>query len=97
MWRRRTLVVLGLALLHLGLAATVALEWADPAWAASYVDGDDRDARPLSLSEPLPALAGAPGGVIPLPAALALVGARPSAGPRRGEPARVRFRAPPLA
>jgi hypothetical protein len=53
MWRRRTLVVLGLALLHLVLAATVVLECAecaDAAWAPSYVDGDDRDARPLPLS-----------------------------------------------
>jgi hypothetical protein len=97
MWRRRTLVVLGLALLHLVLAATVVLECADVAWAPSYVDGDDRDARPLPLSERLPAPVGAPGGVILLPAALALVAARPSASPRRVEPARVRFRAPPLA
>jgi hypothetical protein len=71
MWRRRTLVGLGLALLHLVLAATVVLECADAAWAPSYVDGDDRDARPLPLSEPLPALAGEPDGVIPRPRARA--------------------------
>jgi len=94
---RRTLVVLGLVLLHLALAATVTLETADVAWAPSYFDGDDGDSAPLPLSERLPALAGATSGVIPLLAALALVAARPSAGPRRVAAARVRFRAPPLA
>lgn len=94
---RRTLVVLGLALLHLVLALTVTLETADVAWAPSYFDGDDGDAGPLPLSERLPALAGAPGGVIPRLAALAMVAAGPLAGPRRVAPACVRFRAPPLA
>jgi hypothetical protein len=97
MWERRTLVVLGLALLHLALAATVTLETADVAWAPSYFDGDDGDTGPLPLSERLPALAAAAGGVIPLLAALAMVAPRPSAGPRGVAPARVRFRAPPLA
>ena len=97
MWRRRTLAVLGLALLHLVLAATVTLETADVAWARSYVDGDDRDAPRLPLSERLPALADAPAGLVPVLAALAMVAARPPAGPRRLAPARVRFRAPPLA
>ena len=97
MRERRTLVVLGLALLHLALAAPVTLATADVAWAPSYFDGDDGDAAPLPLSERLPALAGAPGGVIPLLAALGMVAAGPPAGPRRVAPARVRFRAPPLA
>ena len=83
MRERRTLVVLGLALLHLALAATVTLETADVAWAPSYFDGDDGDTAPLPLSERLPALAGAAGGMIPLLAALAV-------------PARVRSRARPL-
>lgn len=94
----RTLAVLGLVLLHLVLAATVVvLETADVAWAPSYFDGDDGDATPLPLSERLPALADAPGAMIPLLAALAMVAARPPAGPHRVTPARVRFRAPPLA
>jgi hypothetical protein len=97
MWERRTLVVLGLALLHLVLAATVTLETADVAWAPSYFDGDDGDTAPLQLSERLPALAGAAGGMIPLLAALAVVATGPRAGPRRGAPARVRSRPPPLA
>jgi hypothetical protein len=97
MWKRRTLVVLGLALLHLALAATVTLETADVAWVPSYFDGDDGDSAPLPLSERLPALAGAAGGVIPLLVALAVVTTRPSTRPRRRVPARVRFRAPPLA
>lgn len=97
MRNRRTLLGLGLALLHLVLGATVALETADVAWAPGYVDGADGDATPLPLSERLPALAGAPGAMIPLLAALAMVAARPPAGPRRVTPARVRFRAPPLA
>jgi len=50
MWERRTLVVLGLTLLQLVLAATVTLETADVGWAPSYFDGDDGDARPLPLS-----------------------------------------------
>jgi hypothetical protein len=97
MWERRTLVVLGLALLQLVLAATVTLETADVAWAPSYFDGDDGDTAALPLSERLPALAGAAGGMIALLAALAVVATRPRAGPRRGVPARVRSRAPPLA
>jgi hypothetical protein len=98
MWERRTLVVLGLALLHLVLAATVMLETADVAWAPSYFDGGaDDDGGPLPLSERLPALVGAAGGLIPLVAALAVVAVRPPAGPLRVAPARVRFRAPPLA
>ena len=97
MWRRRTLVVLGLALLHLLLAATVTLETADVAWAPSYLDGDDRDATRFPLSERLCALAGAPAGLIPLLAALAMVVARPPAGARRVAPARLRVRAPPRA
>lgn len=99
MWERRTLVVLGLALLHLVLAATVTGETADFAWAPSYFDGDDGDARPLPLSDRLAALIGAAGGVMPPLVALALVAVRPPAGPRRVVPARVRvrFRAPPLA
>lgn len=95
--RGRTLVVVGLALLHLILAATVTLETADVAWAPGYFDGDDGDSTPLPLSERLPALAGAAGGLIPLLAALAVVTGPPPAGPRRAAPARVRFRAPPLA
>ncbi len=94
MWRR-TLVVLGLALLHLLLAATVTLETADVAWAPSYIDGDDRDAT--RFSERLCALAGAPAGLIPLLAALAMVVARPPAAARRVAPARLRVRAPPRA
>jgi len=97
MWERRALVGLGLALLHLVLVATVTLETADFAWAPSYFDGDDGDAGPLPLSERLPALASAAGGVIPLLAALAMVAVRPLAGSRRVAAARVRFRAPPLA
>jgi len=97
MWERRTLVVLGLALLQLVLAATVTLDAADVAWVPSYFDGDDGDTAPLPLSERLPALAGAAGGMIPLLAALAVLATRPGAGPRRGAPARVRSRAPPLA
>jgi hypothetical protein len=97
MWERRTVVVLGLAMLHLALAATVTLETADVAWAPSYFDGDDGDTAALPLSERLPALAGAAGGMIALVAALAVVATRPRAGPRRGVPARVRSRAPPLA
>jgi hypothetical protein len=93
----RTLAVLGLALLHLALAATVTLETADVGWAPSYFDGAAGDDAPLPLSERLPALAGDPGAVIPLLAALAMVAARSPAGPRRVAPARVRFRAPPLA
>ena len=72
-------MVLGLALLHLALAATVALETADVAWAPSYFDGDAGDAAPLPLSERLPARAGAPAAMIPLLAALALLAARPPA------------------
>jgi len=94
---RRTLVVLGLVLLHLVLAATVTLETADVAWAPSYFDGADGDAQPLPLSERLPVLAVGAGGLTPLLAALAVVAVRPAAGPRRVAPARVRFRAPPLA
>jgi hypothetical protein len=60
MRERRTLVVLGLALLYLALAATVPPETADVAWAPSYFDGDAGDAAPIPLSERLPALAGAP-------------------------------------
>src|SRR5882672_3369311 len=86
MWERRTLVVLGLAMLHLALAATVTLETADVAWAPSYFDGDDGDTAALPLSERLPALAGAAGGMIALLAALAVVATRPRAGPRRGAP-----------
>jgi hypothetical protein len=97
MRERRALVVLGLALLQLVLAATVTLETADVAWAPSYFDGDDGDAGPLPLSERLPALAGAASGLIPLLVALAMIAVRPPAGPRRIAPARVRFRAPPLA
>jgi hypothetical protein len=97
MRERRTLVVLGLALLHLALAATVTLETADVAWAPSYFDRDDGDTAPLPLSERLPALAGAADGMIPLLAALAVLATRPGAGPRPGAPARVRSRAPPLA
>jgi len=97
MWERRTLVALGLVLLPLALAATVTLETADVAWAPSYFDGDDGDARPLPLSEWLPALAGSTGGLTPLLAALAVVAVRPCAGGRRVPLARVRFRAPPLA
>ena len=97
MRERRTLVVLGLVLLQLALAATVTLETADVAWAPSYFDGDDGDTAPLPLSERLPALAGAAGGMIPLLAALAVLATRPRAGPRPGAPARVRSRAPPLA
>ena len=65
MWERRTVVVLGLAMLHLVLAATVTLETADVAWAPSYFDGDDGDTAALPLSERLPALAGAAGGPAP--------------------------------
>lgn len=97
MWPRRALVVVGLVLLHLVLAATVTLEAADVAWVPSYFDGDDGDAGPLPLSERLPALAAAAGGVLPLLAALAMAVMPPPAGPRRVAPARVRFRAPPLA
>lgn len=94
----RTLGVLGLVLLHLVLAATVVvLETDDVAWAPSYFDGDDGDATPLPLSERLAALAGASDGMIPVLAALAMVAACPPAGPRGVAPARVRFRAPPLA
>jgi hypothetical protein len=97
MWERRTIVVLGLALLHLLLAATVTLETADFAWAPSYFDGGDDDAGPFLLSDRLPALAGDAGGLTLLLAALALVSVRPPVGRRRIAPARVRFRAPPLA
>ena len=95
--RRRTLVVVGLALLHLILAATVTVETADVAWTPSYFDADDGDSAPPPLSERLPALAGVAGRSIPLLAALAVVTGPPPAGPRRVAPARVRFRAPPLA
>ncbi len=96
MWERRTLVALGLVLLPLALAATVTLETADVAWAPSYFD-DDGDARPLPLSERLPALAGSARGLTPLLAAFAVVALRPPPAGRRAAPARVRFRAPPLA
>ena len=95
--RPRTLVLVGLALLQLILAAAVTIDTADVAWAPSYFDGDDGDSAPFALSERLPALAGAAGGLIPLLAALAVVTGPPPAGPRRVAPARVRFRAPPLA
>ncbi len=91
------LVALGRALLPLVLAATVTLETADVARAPSYFDGDDGDARPLPLSERLPALAGSAGELAPLLAALAVVAVRPPAGGGRVAPARVRFRGPPLA
>jgi hypothetical protein len=97
MRERRTLVALGLTLLQLVLAATVTLETADVAWAPSYFDGDDGDARPLPLSERLPALAGSACGWTPLLAALAVVAVRRPTGGRRVAPARVRVRAPPLA
>ena len=97
MWERRTLVVLGLMFLHLVLAATVTLESADVAWAPSYFDGDDGDGAPLPLSERLPALAGAAGELTPLLATIAVVAVRPPTGGRQVAPARVRFRAPPLA
>jgi len=97
MWKRRTLVVLGLMLVHLVLAATVILETPDVAWVPSYFDGADGDTVPFPLSERLPALAGAASGLIPLLVALAMIAVRPPAGPRRIAPARVRFRAPPLA
>lgn len=95
--RKRLLVTLGLVLLHLALAATVTLETADVAWAPSYFDGDDGDSAPLPLSERLPALAGAAAGLSPLLVALAVVGVRSPTGGRQVAPARVRFRAPPLA
>ena len=97
MGTRRTLVVLGLALLPLLVAATVTLETADVAWAPSYFDGDDYDAAPLPLSERLPALGDPAPGVVALPVSLAVVAVRTPAGPRRVALARVRFRAPPLA
>ncbi len=81
------------------LAATVTLETADVAWAPSYFDGDDGDARPLPLSERLPALAGARGGAEPA-AGRARGWSRSAPRPRAARevaPARVRFRAPPLA
>lgn len=93
----RTRAVLGLTLLLLVLAAAVGVETADLAWAPSYVDGDDGDAGSLPLSERLPALAGSAVGSTPLLAALALVAAGPPARGRPVAPARVRFRAPPLA
>jgi len=96
MWERRILAALGLAL-PLFLAGTVTLETADVAWAPSYFDDDDGDARPLPLSERLPALAGSAGGTTPLPAALAAVAVPPLARGREVAPAGVRFRAPPLA
>jgi len=92
----RTLAALGLAL-QLLLSGSVTLETADVAWAPSYFDGDDGDARPLPLSERLPALAGSAGGTPPPPAALAAVVVRPLARGRRVAPPGVRFRAPPLA
>lgn len=95
--RRRTLVVVGLALLQLILAATVTVETADVAWAPGYFDGDDGDSAPLPLSERLPALASPAAGLIPRLVALAAAAAPPPAGPRRIAPARIRFRAPPLA
>jgi hypothetical protein len=94
---RRTLVLVGLALLQLILAAAVTIETADVAWVPGYFDGDDGDSAPFALSDRLPALASPAGGLIPLLAALAVVVAWPPAGPRRIAPARVRFRAPPLA
>jgi hypothetical protein len=95
--RRRRPLVVGLALLHLILAATVTLDTADVEWAPGYFDGDAGDSTPLPLSERLPALADAAGGSIPRLAALAVVTGPPPAGPCRVAPARVRFRAPPLA
>ncbi len=95
--RPRTLVLVGLALLQLILAAAVTIDTADVAWAPSYFDGDDGDSAAFALSERLPALASPAGGLIPPLAALAVVAAPPPAGPRRVAPARVRFRAPPLA
>jgi hypothetical protein len=96
-WKRRTLAVLGLMFLHLVLVATVTFETADVAWAPSYFDGDDGDGAPFPLSERLPVLAGAAGGLTPLLAALAVVVVRPPTGGRHVAPACVRFRAPPPA
>ena len=93
----RTLVVLGLALLQLVLAAAGGLETADVAWAPSYFDGDDGDGGPFPLSERQPALAGAAAASPPLLVARAAPAARPRAGGLRVALAGVRFRAPPLA
>ena len=95
MWERRILAALGLVL-QLLLAGTVTLETADVEWAPSYFDDDDGDARPLPLSERLPALAGSAGGTTPLLAALAAVVVPPLTCGREVAPPPARARGRPL-
>ena len=96
MWERRILAALGLVL-QLLLAGTVTLETADVAWAPSYFDDDDGDARPLPLSERLPALAGSAAGRRRSWPRSRRSRSRRSRAAVEVAPAGVRFRAPPLA
>ncbi len=91
----RVIVVLVLAVFHLGLVGAASLHSVDFAWVPSYFDDDDGDFLPLLLAEQMPGL------TIPAawwgPALVLLVAVTTcvSSGRSRLAAARVRFRAPP--